>query len=202
MATMTFAIGGMAHWMPSYFSRCRGIPNDFAATNFGVITVVAGFLGTFLGGWLGDWYQKYRPGAYFTIGAVGMMVATPILLLHFVLDYHTPILFWATVFAAEFFIFLNTGPGNTIIANVAPSSMRATAFAVNTFFIHLLGDAVSPAILGMFSDCLRYSGIEEDASLAFSMYLMPGMMLASALLFWLGAPYLEKDTARAQISHQ
>jgi hypothetical protein len=42
----TFAMGGLATWMPTYFVRERGIPLGTAATTFGVILVVAGFLGT------------------------------------------------------------------------------------------------------------------------------------------------------------
>jgi len=50
------------------------------------------------------------------------------------------------------FLFLNTGPLNTVIINVSNPAVRAMAFAVNIFFIHALGDAVSPSILGWLSD--------------------------------------------------
>ncbi|MGA7878571.1 MAG: hypothetical protein WCA08_23125, partial [Desulfoferrobacter sp.] len=36
--------------------------------------------------------------------------------------------------------------------NVAAPTMRTMAFAVNIFLIHSLGDAISPTILGWFSD--------------------------------------------------
>jgi len=60
------------------------------------------------------------------------------------------------IFLAEVFIFLNTGPLNAIIANVSRSEVRATAYAVNIFIIHALGDAISPAIVGMVSDRLGF----------------------------------------------
>lgn len=56
------------------------------------------------------------------------------------------------IFLAEFFLFLNTGPLNTVIVNVTNPGVRAMAFAVNIFFIHALGDAISPSILGWLSD--------------------------------------------------
>jgi hypothetical protein len=51
-----------------------------------------------------------------------------------------------------FFLFFNTGPSNTILANVTRPSIRATAFAVNILVIHALGDVISPPIIGLLSD--------------------------------------------------
>ena len=50
MAAMTFALGGMAYWVPTFFHRAaRACPLDEANTLFGGITVAAGLVGTFLG---------------------------------------------------------------------------------------------------------------------------------------------------------
>jgi hypothetical protein len=61
---------------------------------------------------------------------------------------------WAVpaLFAAEFFLFLNTGPLNAAIVNSVSAPVRSTAIALNLFLIHLLGDAPSPKIIGMISD--------------------------------------------------
>ena len=55
---------------------------------------------------------------------------------------------WLFMFVAVFGLFFNTGPANTILANVVPSHIRATAFAINILIIHTLGDAISPLIIG------------------------------------------------------
>ena len=59
MTAMTFAVGGIAFWMPTYISEFRGL-NDLAGvgTRFGAITVVAGILGTLGGGLFGDWLRR------------------------------------------------------------------------------------------------------------------------------------------------
>ena len=58
----------------------------------------------------------------------------------------------ATGFIAEFFLFLNTGPLNAaLVCSVGPR-LRATAVAMNVLFIHALGDAISPPIMGAISD--------------------------------------------------
>jgi hypothetical protein len=61
---------------------------------------------------------------------------------------------WAVpaLFAAEFFLFLNTGPLNTAIVNSVNAPVRATAIGVNLFFIHFFGDTFSPTIIGAISD--------------------------------------------------
>ena len=52
-AAYTFAVGGLAFWMPTFLERVRAVPVSQATTGFGAIVVVTGFLGTFFGGWLG-----------------------------------------------------------------------------------------------------------------------------------------------------
>src|SRR5262249_42772688 len=47
MSAMTFALGGMAYWMPTFFARDRGLPLAQANSMFGGVTVGAGLLGTF-----------------------------------------------------------------------------------------------------------------------------------------------------------
>ena len=63
-AAYTFALGGLAVWMPNFLERVHNIPAVQATTSFGAIVVVTGFLGTFAGGWLGDYWQKSSRQAY------------------------------------------------------------------------------------------------------------------------------------------
>ena len=57
-AAYTFALGGLAFWMPAFLERVRGIPRSEATVSFGAIVVITGFIGTFVGGWLGDHYAR------------------------------------------------------------------------------------------------------------------------------------------------
>jgi sugar phosphate permease len=66
---------------------------------------------------------------------------------------------------------MSTGPINTMIVGCVPASLRSTAMAVNIFFIHLLGDALSPALIGWVAD---YKG------LPFALWLIPVAMGLSA----------------------
>ena len=57
-----------------------------------------------------------------------------------------------SLFLAEFFLFLNTGPLNTAIVNSVNAQVRASAIGLNLFFIHFFGDTFSPQIIGAISD--------------------------------------------------
>ena len=184
MAAMTFAIGGIAFWMPFYLKGRPGTGNA-PITTFGAIVVVAGIIATYLGGLTGDRLRRRLPGSYLLVSGVAMFVGFPLFLA--VLKAPFP-LGWGLIFLACFCLFFNTGPTNTVLANVTHPAMRATGFAFNIFVIHALGDVISPVVIGILSD--KYS-----LNIGF---LVVGMMFVVAGAFWmLGARFLERDTQLA-----
>lgn len=150
MTAMTFALGGMAQWMPTFLNRIHGLSVERGNLLFGGLTVFAGIAGTLAGGWLGDHYQKKRPDGYLLVSGWGFILGVPATLLALTSTNLTAAL--AGIFVAELCLFLNTGPLNTVIVNVTRHDMRAMAFAANILVIHALGDAISPAFIGFLSD--------------------------------------------------
>jgi MFS family permease len=179
---MTFALGGLAYWMAAYLIF-RNQPAALAVPAFGGITVVGGLLSTLLGGWLADRLVPRMSGAYFAVSGVGMLLAFPF----FVATLYTPFpVAWVCLFFAVFFVFLNTGPSNAALANVAAPKVRATAFALNILIIHALGDAISPPILGF---------VAGHSNMNIAFMVVSGMMLVSGIIWLLGMRYLGPDTA-------
>jgi MFS family permease len=184
MAAMTFAIGGISFWMPHYLIETRGLPNS-AKLAFGGITVVAGLGATLLGGWAGDKLRPRFGGSYFLVSAAGILIACPFVIAMLYVPFP---LAWAMLFGAVFFLFFNTGPSNTALANVVHPSVRASAFALNIFVIHAVGDAPSPPILGAVADHYGWNAAFGVVAAA----------MAVAGVFWLvGMPHLAADTAAA-----
>jgi len=146
---LTFSIGGLSVWVPTYLVEARGVPQARATLIFGGITVVGGLISTLLGGWLADRLRIRFKGAYFLVSGCGMLIGFPATLGIIYTPFPTA---WIFVFLAIFFLFLNTGPSNTAVANVTPPAIRATAFAVTIFVIHALGDAISPPLIGLIRD--------------------------------------------------
>ena len=187
MAAMTFAIMGVGYWMPEYMEG-RHVPGIWGLSPrllFGAITALAGLLATLAGGIAGDALRRRFSGSYFIVSAGGLLVGAPLI----VLMLHTPFpRCWVVVFIAVFCLFFNTGPSNAILANVTHPAIRATGFAVNIFVIHLLGDAISPTVVGWIAD-------RRDINAGFE--FMAGIMALGGLLWLWGARYLRRDTELA-----
>jgi MFS family permease len=146
----TFSTGGLAFWMPTYFVRERHVKEADATLLFGGLLLAAGFLGTLIGGRLGDRLARKRPDGHFLLSAVGLVASAPFTLLAVL--HPSPAIFWPSMFTTLLLLFINMGPLNAAMANVLPADMRGRGVAVNTFSIHVLGDAFSPLIIGVFSD--------------------------------------------------
>jgi MFS transporter, Spinster family, sphingosine-1-phosphate transporter len=149
-AAYTFAVGGLAVWMPAFLERARGIPRSEATVSFGAIVVITGFIGTFVGGWLGDYCAKYSRQAYLWLSAISTAVAAPFVWVALTTSSHT--VYLVCMVWAQLCLFLSTGPINAAIINLVSATERATAIALGVFAIHLLGDALSPPLIGALSD--------------------------------------------------
>ena len=149
-AAYTFALGGLAFFMPTYFERVRGLELARADFIVGGVTVLAGLSGTFLGGYLGDWMAaRVQYGQLWLSGLSSIAAVIPAWLALTVASSPTYIVWF---FLAEFLLFLSTGPVNVMIVSVVPPDARARAMAVSIFTIHLFGDAISPPIIGWLAD--------------------------------------------------
>ena len=149
-AAYTFALGGLAFFMPTYFERVRGLELARADFIVGGVTVLAGLSGTFLGGYLGDWMAaRVQSGQLWLSGLSSIAAVIPAWLALTVASSPTYIVWF---FLAEFLLFLSTGPINVMIVSVVPADARARAMAVSIFTIHLFGDAISPPIIGWLAD--------------------------------------------------
>jgi predicted MFS family arabinose efflux permease len=149
-AAMTFALGGLAVWMPSFFHRQWGLSIGRAGTLFGGMTVVAGLLGSLCGGWLADWALRWTSRSYFWVSGLGYAAGLPLAAAALLAP--SLRLCVSAMVLAEFFLFLNMGPVNAVIVSVTAPRARSMAFAANILLIHALGDAVSPTLIGLGSD--------------------------------------------------
>jgi len=181
MTLMTFTMGGLAVWMPTFLIRKHGMGVGEASMKFGALTVVAGLLATLLGGYVGDRIERRGPGGYFRVSGVGLILGAPFVGLMPYLTHEG--LVFACAFMGEFFLFLNTGPLNAALVACVPANLRATAVALNILVIHMLGDAVSPALMGRISDA-------TDIAFAVSITAIP--VLAGGIVLLVGAERLRR----------
>ncbi|MGA8089762.1 MAG: MFS transporter [Terracidiphilus sp.] len=149
LAMLTFAMGGISNWVPEFLHNPIGLSVAKASQVAGASTVIDGILGTAIGGWIAQRWLRTNHRALYLLSFWSVALTLPCGILLFFGPSR-----WAipALFAAEFFLFLNTGPLNTAIVNSVSAPVRATAVSLNLFCIHFFGDTFSPQIIGKIAD--------------------------------------------------
>ena len=183
----TFALGAFGIWGPTFLHRTHGVAVEKAAEFFGGVLVVAGLAGTLIGGFAATAWQKHNPAGYAWTLGLSVLVAVPLAFGAFLASST----FWSMSFlaAAMFFLFLPTGPVNTLILETAPVNLRASAMAVSIFTIHLFGDMWSPEIVGRLADA--FGGNLQKAVL-----ILPVALIVAAGLWLTLAMKTKRGSAR------
>jgi MFS family permease len=171
-AAYTFAVGGMAFWMPAFLERTRGVPRAVATIQFGAIVVMTGFAGTFAGGYLADALRRRFREADLWVSGIATLAAAPLALVVFVT--YRPALYLVALVAAQLLLFASTGPVNAAIVNAVPPVERASAVAISILTIHVLGDVPSPTLIGFLSD---------RSSLGRAVLVVPAAVLVAGLVW-------------------
>ena len=171
-AAYTFGLGALAFWMPAFLERERGIPQAAGTMKFGVIVVATGLIGTFGGGWLGDTLLRRTGQAYLWLSGITALLAAPLVFV--ALTSKEPTIYWSAMVGSQLLLFASTGPVNSVIVNVVPAGMRATAVAGSIFCIHVLGDVPSPWLVGWLSG---------RSSLGQAVMVVPGAVLIAGILW-------------------
>lgn len=180
LAALTFAMGGISAWVPEFLRRFAGLSTGSSALVVGGITAVDGIAGTVVGGWVAQrWLRRDDRALYLlSFWSVALTLPCGVLIFFGPRSWAIPALA-----AAEFFLFLNTGPLNAAIVNSVSAPVRATAVSLNLFIIHAFGDSFSPTIIGAISDRTNLR-IGLGATLIF--------LVVSCAILWTGARYAPK----------
>jgi MFS family permease len=192
LCAYTFALGGFPAWAPKFLYESHGMKLSTADFFFGVVTVVAGIAGTVLGAWLADRAlpphcdQDTRVRRYLRFSGVATAIAVPAA----ALALYTPsaAAFFVAIFVCEVALFASTSPINVVILNSIPPSVRASAMAVGIFMQHLLGDLISPPLIGKIADVTK--------SLRTGMWILPIAIAIAAAIWLVGVK--AKGTGEAQ----
>jgi Na+/melibiose symporter-like transporter len=176
-AAVTFSLGGISWWMPSFLQRVDGRSQSSAAFLMGAITVVTGLGGTITGGVIAQKWSRTNSKALYLVPAISAALAVPPALLCF---FGPKSLTLPGLAVAIFLIFLGTGPVNAATMNAVRPEIRATAMAGQLFIIHALGDAISPRIIGAVSD-------RSNLNLGLGSTLIT--LLLASIIFFIGSRY-------------
>jgi MFS transporter, Spinster family, sphingosine-1-phosphate transporter len=173
MAMMTFALGGLQVWEPTFLQRARGYTVLGANLIFASSTIVNGLIASLLGGWISDRFLRRNKAAHYLVSAVSLGLGIPAMCVALFSSGRPMVV---GIFVAEFLLLLNTGPLNAAVISSVGPHVRAAALAANIFIFHLFGDVPSAALIGYVSD--KYS-----LQLAF-LGPVVAIALSSAILFY------------------
>lgn len=182
---MTFALGGIGDWFPTFLSRERGFSHAEAGTVAGLSIVVGGLVGTVAGGALGDVLSRRMREAYFVVcGAScipGLLVAA-----WAVFFAHDALAIGVALTVAQVFLWMYNAPVNALLVNGLDAGVRARGFGVAIMFTHLFGDVPSPPLIGAVSSAT--GSVAQGIGLALA-------AVAVAAVVWLtGAVRLGRPT--------
>ncbi len=167
-AMMTFVMGGLAAWMPMYLHRYLGLDSAQAGTQFGLLVIICGAVGTYAGGQLAARLLARTKQAYYKLIGGCFLAALPFCWLMLCMTHTLSAL--CSLGAALILLFMPTGAIAAALVATTDERVRSMAFAVNIFIIHLLGDALSPTLIGWVSNTWNL----KVAVLGASLFLLPG----------------------------
>jgi len=107
-ATLTFALSGLAAFMPIYLSRVTTVQESVASTSFGIVACVSGIVGPFAGNALSKRFQKKRANGSVYVCCLGLALSVPfgvasILIPFFDLPFSVFLCYAAALLAQTFF---------------------------------------------------------------------------------------------------
>lgn len=180
---ITFFVGALIFWAPSFVLRYfhDNDKDQLAAVSatLGAVLVPAVLLGTMAGSFLADFLERRRPGAgrLLTIG-LGSLASAPLALIGLWSNHETTLL--VAIALGTFFNSFYVGPILAALHDVVPEAKRGTATGIYLLLIHLLGDAISPGIVGMVSNV---ASLRLGLSVAVVMLAVGGLAALRAIRY-------------------
>jgi MFS family permease len=159
----------------------------------GLLVGVCGGIGTAIGGLLSDKMARNSVAGYFRFTTIVLLMSVPAFA---GLALSNDIILSFLLFGvALFFQTMSYGPVFAAIQTLAEPRMRGMAVAIQLLMVNIIALAFGPFLVGMVSDALHDS-MGPTMSLRLGMAACAGVMLASVLLFGLGARWADTDEAR------
>ena len=180
--------GGAAYWGPNMLEDYYGLAALTATLIMGAITVISGTVAVMIGSSIVDKrVRKYRTDnpqlpskqidlfkieyackILFIVTLIGFFFALTAAITGFL---YTFLAFFAI---GEFLIFLGIGPCNISLMTTLPLDLRDLGNGYNIFFLHFLGDFLSPFFIGLISD---------QQGMYVAMIILMGWLIF-AVIFW------------------
>jgi MFS family permease len=184
MAAVVFVTTSMLTWLPTYFEKVRGIPQQTAGQMASSVMLLA-LIGAPLGGFLTDRWRKSKPNARLLFPAISTLLSAIVLFIALALLKGPMQYICLLIFGLLILTFISGAAAVT--QDVIHPGLRATSYAIAVVVQNLLGASTAPIIMGKIYDL---TNIQTALS------SLPFVLLIGALLFWIGSKYYIRDLGK------
>ncbi len=184
MAAVVFVTTSLLTWLPTYFEKVRGVPQDKAGQMASIVMMLA-IVGAPLGGILTDRWRRTKDNARLLFPALTTLLAAIVLFIALALLKGSMQYVVLLVFGILVLMFISGAAAVT--QDVIHPGLRATSYAIAVVVQNLLGASMAPIVIGKIYDLTSIKTALES---------LPFILLIGSLLFWLGSRKYVKDLTK------
>ncbi len=193
VGAMSFVGGAVAHWLPTYFARSRGIDVAQASLMMGGIIIFA-VIGPVAGGIIADRWRTTRSDARPLTAALIALVCGIFLYAGFFIDStDMKTLAYAVFVMVGILMFAYTAPAYSVSQDLVPEGMRSLSMGILVLVTYGTLAAYAPVVVGWLSDAL---GTPGNPDLAGAFMVVPPVAFLGGVLFYLASRFHDRDLAR------
>ncbi len=186
MGVKTLLAFGAALWTPAFFVRTYGWQMSLTGYRLGLAAVLVSPFGLLVGGWLAEYYERRgRDDANLRVLQIATIAVVPTSILYPLMPSPQAafVLYGLNIFLAS----VGIGPGNAALQIVTPNQMRGQIRALFQLVFNLVGYAIGPLFVALFTDHVFHS----DAAIRYSLATAAAITgpVAVGLTWWGMKPY-------------
>lgn len=174
MAAVVFVTTSLLTWLPTYFEKVRGVPQDKAGQMASIVMMLA-IVGAPVGGILTDRWRKSRDNARLVFPAITTLLAAIVLFIALELEGPAQ---YAVLLVFGILVLMFISGAAAVTQDVIHPGLRATSYAIAVVVQNLLGASMAPIVIGKIYDLTNIKTALES---------LPFVLLIGSLLFWLGS---------------
>ena len=179
-AGMFFVVMAISTWLPSYFYRIGGMPQDEASLKASLVLLLS-MVGFFIGGFLSDIWFKKKLNSRPLFAAVISLISALLVFTAFSLTggaQYAVLILWGIS------ITMFVPAGLAVTQEVVHPGLRGMAYAGASLCMNLLGGSLGPIVVGSISDA---------SNLQTAMMTLPIFLVVSAGLFFAASFFYVRD---------
>lgn len=181
ITVVVFTTTALITWLSTYFQNEYGMPMDTAGGKASIVMVLA-VVGAPIGGYLTDAWRKRQPNARLLFPAISTLATAIFMSLALFVFKGTLQYIFLLLMGTSIMGFISGAAAVT--QDVIHPGLRATSYAVAVVVQNLLGSSMSPIVIGRLYDVYNIKT---------ALSILPFILLAGSLLFYMGSTYYEKD---------